>query len=109
MDIEEKITQLRILTESDEHESVLLSYLADAKHIIMNRLYPYSADDEYSKLKFPEKYDWKQIRIAAWAMNKRGAEGQVQHIENGIHRNYKYADVPLELLYDVLPFVGIPR
>ena len=60
-------------------------------------------------MKLPEKYAWKQVRIAAWAMNKRGAESEVQHIENGIHRNYKYSDVPLELLYDVLPFVGIPR
>ena len=42
-------------------------------------------------------------------LNKRGAEGEVQHIENGIHRNYKYADVPTELLRDIPPMCGIPH
>jgi len=109
MDNEEKVTQLRIMTESDEHESVLLSYLEDAKHVLLNRLYPDATDEEFSELTLPVKFERKQLRIAAWMMNKRGAEGEIQHIENGVHRNYKYADIPLEMLYDVMPFVGIPR
>ena len=110
MNTDEKVVLLRAMVESDESEFILLSYLLSAKHIILNRMYQYNIpDDEFDALELPSKYAMKQIRIAAYLMNKRGAEGETQHIENGIHRNYKNADVPNEMLFDVLPMVGLLR
>ncbi len=105
----EKLAELRLIVESDEDDNVLLSYLEQAKDVILNRMYPYGTDEEYAQTDVPKRFEFKQIRIAAYFMNKRGAEGEVQHIENGIHRNYKSSDVPEEMLWDVFPVVGIPR
>ena len=105
----EKIAELRLIVESDEDDNVLLSYLEQAKDVILNRMYPYGTDEEYAQMDVPKRFEFKQIRIAAYFMNKRGAEGEVQHIENGIHRNYKSSDVPEDMLWDVFPVVGIPR
>ena len=105
----EKLAELRLIVESDEDDNVLLSYLEQAKDVILNRMYPYGTDEEYAQMDVPKRFEFKQIRIAAYFMNKRGAEGEVQHIENGIHRNYKSSDVPEDMLWDVFPVVGIPR
>ena len=40
-------------------------------------------------------------------LNKRGAEGQLQHTENGIQRQYENADVPASMLKPVTPHVGV--
>ena len=105
---EEKLNELRRITDSEEDAAVLLSYLAQAKDVILNRMYPYCDDAEYTEMSVPDRFAWKQVRIAAYFMNKRGAEGETQHIENGIHRNYKSSDVPEDMLWDVFPQVGIP-
>ena len=110
MDSATMLAELKIMIgDTGDSDTVLLSYLAQAKDILINRLYPYANEAEYSALTVPAKFDFKQVRIAAYLLNKRGAEGEIQHIENGIHRNYRSADVPYEMLQDVYPMVGIPR
>jgi hypothetical protein len=47
------------------------------------------------------------VEIAAYLLNKRGAEGQTSHSENGISRGYESGSIPESMLSDVLPFVGI--
>ena len=109
MDLTEKLNELRLIVESDEDDSVLRSYLEQAKDVILNRMYPYGNDADYEGMEVPKRFEFKQIRIAAYFMNNRGAEGEVQHIENGIHRNYKSSDVPEDMLWDVFPMVDLPR
>ena len=104
------ITKLKlILGDVSDDDATLLAFLDQAKDVILGWMYPYMNEEEYSGMELPGKYAHKQIQIAAWMLNKRGAEGEVQHIENGIHWNYKYADVPRELLQDIPPMCGIPR
>lgn len=93
-----------MMDEKDEdiNHLVLQAYLRMAKQKILNRMYPYKTD--YTGMEVPERYDMTQINIAIYLLNKRGAEGQIQHIENGIHRNYGSADVPEGMLQDVVPF-----
>ena len=114
MDDSEKLVELRIIlddmgADSDDDDATLLSYLEMAKYKILNRRYPYLDDDELEEKTIPKRWEHKQIEIAAYMLNKRGAEGETQHIENGIHRNYKSADVPEEMLRDIPPYCGIPR
>lgn len=106
-----KLMELRKILGSgeDDADSILLSYLAQAGDIILHRMYPYGSEYVYEEFTVPAKYEMKQIRIAAYLLNKRGAEGQTMHIENGTHFRYKNADVPEEILFDVMPLVGIPR
>ena len=110
MDLSERLLELKTILEPlDDDDRTLLSYLNQAKDVILNRMYPYMNDEEFEDMDIPKRYEYKQIRIAAYLLNKRGAEGETQHIENGIHRNYKSSDVPENMLWDVFPNVGIPR
>lgn len=104
MDDIEKLVDLRVITDTDDDDTVLLSYLRQAKYAILNKLYPYKAD--FEDITFPSRYEQKQIQIAAFLLNKRGADGELQHIENGIHRNYGSGDVPDDMLSDLVPMCG---
>lgn len=107
---EKKIKTLRVLIGDFKYKEgfeTLSVYLDMAGAKILERLYPYK--ENWDGLEVPDKYAMLQLKIAAYMLNKRGAEGQVQHIENGVHRNYGDADVPESMLASVAPFVGIPK
>lgn len=106
MEKEQRITMLSAIVGGEE-ESVLTAYLDMAGQAILNKAYAYDMDDKPEDV--PEKYQMRQIEIAAFMMNKRGAEGEVQHIENGIHRNYQTASIPDDMLREVVPFVGVVK
>ena len=103
----EKLSLLRVMVgqpnEGDWADAVLISYLDIAGHKIVNRAYPY--DDTVTEV--PRRYGYLQCDIAAYLLNKRGAEGQTSHSENGISRSYASADVPPEMLREVVPHVGV--
>ena len=108
MDESRKIVMLKHMLDDDgTPEDVLLAYLDIAGQRILNRMYPYK--DDYTGLEVPDRFAIVQLNIAVYLLNKRGAEGQVQHIENGVHRNYGSADVPEEMLKDVYPFAQAIR
>lgn len=98
----DKITMLETMT--GEHDrSVLLTYLAIAKESLLRHIYQCSA----SVGELPDKYSLKQLEIAAYLINKRGAEGETAHSENGISRTYEDADIPSSMLKEVLPVMGV--
>lgn len=82
---------------------ILKYYLTVAGQKILNRAYPY--DDTIEEV--PRRYGVLQCEIAAYLLNKRGAEGEVSHSENGISRTYENADVPDSMLNDVIPHCGL--
>ena len=100
---DQKISMLGSLVEEEiGNEAILGIYLDMAGNKILNRMYPFR--DSYEGLEVPDRYLMTQINIAVYLLNKRGAEGQIQHIENGVHRNYGDADIPDGMLADVVPF-----
>ena len=100
---EEKLQLLKAMVGESDTEEVLLTYLKIAGQKIINRAYPYGTEDP----EVPTRYDFLQCEIAAYLLNKRGAEGQTSHSENGISRNYESADVPESLLGAVTPMIGV--
>ena len=103
-----KIDMLRtMIDDRDEDEGVLSAYLELAGDKILNRMYPYK--DDYTGLSVPDRYASIQLKVAAYMLNKRGAEGQIQHIENGVHRNYGSADIPDGMLAEIVPFAQAIR
>lgn len=84
-------------------DDALKAYLTIAGQKIINRAYPY--DDTVTEV--PRRYGVLQCEIAAYLLNKRGAEGEVSHSENGISRTYESADVPDSMLSDVVPHCGL--
>ena len=99
----EKLKLLKAMVGESDTEEVLLAYLNIAGRKIINRAYPYGTDET----EVPTRYDFLQCEIAAYLLNKRGAEGQTGHSENGISRSYESADVPESLLGAVTPMVGV--
>lgn len=103
----EKLSMLRVMVgqpnEGDWSDDVLISYLNIAGRKIINRAYPY--DDTVTEV--PRRYSYLQCDIAAYLLNKRGAEGETAHSENGISRSYASADVPEAMLSEVIPHAGV--
>ena len=99
----EKLKLLKAMVGESDTEEVLLAYLNIAGRKILNRAFPFGTDDT----EVPTRYDFLQCEIAAYLLNKRGAEGQTAHSENGISRSYESADVPESLLGAITPMVGV--
>jgi hypothetical protein len=103
----EKLIMLKTMVGNidslDWSDDVLLAYLAIAGRKIINRAYPYN--DEIEEV--PKRYGLLQCEIASYLLNKRGAEGETSHSENGISRSYESADVPESMLKDVVPFCNV--
>lgn len=105
---EKKITMLRSMMGGEEIEQGILEvYMELAGQKILNRMYPYL--DDYEGLEVPDRYLAIQLKCANYLLNKRGAEGQIQHIENGIHRNYGAADIPDGMLQEITPYCQVIR
>lgn len=104
---EEKLTMVRVMSESTDSEDwsddILLAYLTIAGSKIIERAYPY--DDTVEEV--PRRYEILQCEIAVYLLNKRGAEGEISHSENGISRTYGSADVPDSMLSIITPMVGV--
>lgn len=102
MNDQEKLNMLKNMVGTSDPDDVLSTYLTLAGKKIIAKAYPF--DSSVSDV--PEQYDTLQVEIAAYMLNKRGAEGQVTHTENGIQRQYENGDVPSSMLKTVTPFCG---
>lgn len=104
----EKLALCRAMVEQPANaegwsDDILKSYLTIAGQAILNRAYPY--DDTVEEV--PRRYGVLQCEIATYLLNKRGAEGEISHSENGINRTYENAGIPDSMLRDVVPHCGL--
>ena len=104
---EQKRTMLNIMLGASESDEFLDVYLELAAQKILNRMYPFIED--YTGLEVPDRYVAIQLKTANYLIGKIGAEGQIQHIENGIHRNYGSADIPDGMLAEIVPYCQVIR
>ena len=100
MTLIEMKSQLLLIT-GEQDDDILSAYLDIAGAKILERVYPYKHDET---LEVPAKYQSTQLEIAAYLLNKRGAEGETAHNENGINRSYEAASVPPSMLKHVIPY-----
>lgn len=104
MTSEEKLTALRAMVGDSDTDSVLSTFLTLAGNKILTKAYPY---EDISEKEVPTQYEYLQIEIAAYMLDKRGAYGQITHSENGIQRQYENADVPYSMLKTITPYCGV--
>lgn len=98
----EKLKMVKAMT-GETDEGILSTYLSIAGDKVCRKAYPYDPDVRL----VPYRYDFVQVEIAVYLLNKRGAEGQTAHSENGISRSYEDGDVPPTLLRDIVPFASV--
>lgn len=99
---EQKITMLKSLTGETSSE-IISVYLALAKSELLNKIYPFGDGTE----EFPAKYDALHVQATEYLLNKRGAEGEIQHSENGLTRSYESGGLPKAILQQIVPFCGV--
>lgn len=91
-------SRLSILTDETD-DAVLLTFLDIAADKVLERIN--QCGDNVTEV--PLKYHSTQLEVAAYLLNKRGAEGETAHKENGIDRTYEAASVPYSMLKHVIP------
>jgi len=102
----EKIAMVKTLVESDAEatDEVVAVYLALACNAMLERLYPFdSAKDSFD---LPVRYDTLQCELAARYFLRRGGQGEINHEENGVNRNYASVD-DVDILQRLTPFVKV--
>ena len=93
-DVEKLVILRQMLDESDTtSDAIANAYLVAAEKAVINIAYPFGDGSEV----MPEKYEYEQIEIAAYMLNKRGAEGETAHSESGTSRTFENADIPVSL------------
>lgn len=102
---DEKLTALKAMVGTSDSDEVLSTYLNFAGSKILAKAYPYQND----VTEVPAQYSYLQVEIAAYMLNKRGAEGQTSHTENGVSRSYENGDVPSSMLKSIIPYCGVIR
>lgn len=98
----QKLERLEVLS-GETDESVLSAFLDLAGERILRRAYPFRSDI----IDVPIEYHLTQIDIALYLLNKRGAEGETAHSENGISRSYESATVPDSMLKHITPHASV--
>lgn len=97
----EKLEMLQRIT-GEQDNAVLLTYLKLAGAAVLNRAYPFDHEGK----EVPDRYAIHQVNIASYLLNKRGAEGETSHNENGINRSYESGGIPESMLKGIVPFAS---
>ena len=98
-----QLERLKIRITEKVTDAELEDILESAKAVILSRRFPFGEQPE----EIESKYKDLQIRIAVEMFNKRGAEGEIAHSENGVSRSYASANVSEDLLREITPKAGV--
>lgn len=97
----DKISMVTAMT-GETDEATVIAYLNIARSKICRKAYPFTD----AEMNVPPKYEYTQVEIAVYLLNKRGAEGETSHSENGISRTYENADIPASLMREIVPMAS---
>lgn len=98
-----QLERLKIRITENVTDAELEDILESAKAVILSRRFPFGEHPT----EIESRYNDLQIRIAVEMFNKRGAEGETAHSENGVSRTYSSASVSEELLREITPKAGV--
>ena len=94
-----QLERLKIRITENVNDVELEDILESAKAVILSRRFPFGEQPT----EIEDRYKDLQIRIAVEMFNKKGAEGETAHSENGISRTYQSANVSEDLLKEITP------
>lgn len=100
----EKLEKLRLMLDPSDttSDAIANAFLEAAEKAVIQIAYPFGDGSET----LPSKYEYEQIEIAAYFLNKRGAEGEASHSEGGINRVFETGDIPDSLKCRLTPKAG---
>ena len=102
----EKIAMVKTLVESDPDatDEVVGVYLTLALNTMLERLFPYDSSKDSGDV--PVRYDTLQCELAARYYLRRGGQGEINHEENGVNRQYGTVDDE-DVLKRLTPFAKV--
>ena len=100
----DKLAILRSMLDPGDttSDAIANTYLLAAEKAVINIAYPFGDGTET----MPEKYDYEQIEIAVYMLNKRGAEGETDHTDGGNYRTFENGDIPTSLRSRITAMAG---
>ena len=101
--MEEQLQRLKLMLNVYDEDELLSLLLTQAGEKIVRAVYPYQ---DTSNMEVPPRYGFLQLEVAERMYNLRGAEGEKEHIENGVHRTYESIEDFINK--NVVSFVGVP-
>ena len=104
MNLSTKIAILKDATKVTD-DNLLSAYLDLAEETILSLMYPYKTSVE--GLAMPSKYDSVQTEMAAYFINKRGAEGETVHLEDSVSRHYESGTIPDSMRRRIVPMATV--
>ena len=102
----EKKTMVKTLVENDADatDDVVAVYLTLARNTMLERLFPYDTTKDSGDM--PTRYDTLQCELAARYYLRRGGQGEINHEENGVNRQYASVDDE-DILKRLTPFAKV--
>ena len=105
-DSDELLEMAVTIIADDALASYASVYLSLAKSAIVAQLFPLDSSATWDDV--PEKFHMRAVEICVYLLNKRGAEGEVSHSENGVSRTYGDASIPSRMFAGMVPQAGVP-
>ena len=106
MDTAAKIARVTVLVENDPDATAetIAVYLDQAHDDMLEQLYPNHPEKTVDDI--PARYDGIQCELAARYFLRRGGQGEINHEENGVNRQYGSVD-DSDILNKLLPFAKV--
>ena len=106
MDNAEKIATVRVLVENDPDatDATIAVYLNFACGAMLKRLYPLHPNKTAEDI--PACYETDQCELAARYFLRRGGQGEINHEENGVNRQWASVD-DADILDRLTPFAKV--
>lgn len=108
-DAQKLITLQTLLEDGGDvpSEEKLNTYLSISANEILAWMYHLVGGVPSGVTDVPEKYDGIQVYAVVAGYTQAGAEGEQTHIENGVHRQFRYSDMLDYIHNHVLPIVRV--
>ena len=106
MTIQDKLEMVKVIMGADApDDNTITTYLDLAKTEILSWRYSYYPDIMPADVE--PAYEITQVQAVVYGFTQRGMEGQLVSVENGVHRNFAYADMIRYIRANVIPYAKV--